>query len=39
MKLARDFGVKEKNIKVIGILNKFIPMPDLKSDEWQIIFK
>ena len=39
MKLARDFGVKEKNIKVIGILDKFIPMPDLKSDEWQIIFK
>ena len=39
MKLARDFGIKEKNIKVIGIFDKFIPMPDLKSDEWQIIFK
>ena len=39
MKLARDFGIKEKNIKVIGIVDKFIPMPDLKSDEWQIIFK
>ena len=34
MKLARDFGVKEKNIMVIGVLDKFIPMPDLKSDEW-----
>lgn len=26
MKLARDFGVNEKNIKVLGIAGKFLPL-------------
>ena len=30
MKLARDFGIKEKNIKVLGVAGNFLPMPELK---------
>ena len=30
MKLARDFGIKEKNIKVLGVAGNFLPLPELK---------
>ena len=29
MKLARDFGIKEKNIKVLGVVGKFLPLSEL----------
>ena len=29
MKLARDFGIKEKNIKVLGVAGKFLPLSEL----------
>lgn len=29
MKLERDFGIKEKNIKVLGVAGKFLPLSEL----------
>ena len=30
MKLARDFGIKEKNLKVLGVAGTFIPFSEIK---------
>ena len=29
MKLARDFGIKESNVKVLGVVGKFLPLSEL----------
>ena len=29
MKLARDFGVKDKNIKVLGVAGTFVPLSEI----------
>ena len=29
MKLARDFGIKEKNLKVLGVAGIFIPLSEI----------
>jgi hypothetical protein len=29
MKLARDFGIKEKNLKVLGVAGTFIPLSEI----------
>ena len=29
MKLARDFGIKEKNFKVLGVAGTFIPLSEI----------
>ena len=29
MKLARDFGIKEKNLKVLGVAGTFVPLSEI----------
>ena len=29
MKLARDFGIKEKNLKVLGLAGAFVPLSEI----------
>jgi len=29
MKIARDFGIKEKNLKVLGVAGIFVPLSEI----------